>query len=72
MKTLHHGRHNSECISVVLSMQLVQDPETQPATRGWPSIDVGTEIFNGQKPVTAEWTVSDFDVLFVDTPGGAN
>ena len=42
---------------------VLQDPETQPATRAWPSIDVGTEIFNGQGSVTASWIVSDFDVL---------
>ncbi|XP_024402608.1 uncharacterized protein [Physcomitrium patens] len=45
-----------------------QDPETPPATRVWSSIDVGTEIFNGQQPVSAVWTVSDFDVLIMHTP----
>lgn len=50
------------------SPELLQDPETPAASRGWPSIDVGTEIFNGQVAVTAEWTVSDFDVLFIDSP----
>ncbi|KAH8968635.1 hypothetical protein BDL97_03G137900 [Sphagnum fallax] len=29
----------------------------------WPSIDVGTEMFNADNSDTAEWTLSDFDVL---------
>ncbi|KAH8951105.1 hypothetical protein BDL97_09G008900 [Sphagnum fallax] len=40
-----------------------QDPGTEPATRAWPSIDVGTEVYESALPYTAEWTVSDFDVL---------
>ncbi|KAH9569470.1 hypothetical protein CY35_03G135400 [Sphagnum magellanicum] len=40
-----------------------QDPGTEQAIRSWPSIDVGTEMFNADNPDTAEWTVSDFDVL---------
>ncbi|KAL3641465.1 hypothetical protein CASFOL_016433 [Castilleja foliolosa] len=43
-----------------------QDPGTTPATRVWRSINCGTEIYFG-KPVTAEWSVSDFDV-FVPKP----
>lgn len=41
----------------------VQDPGTEPATRAWPSIDVGTEVYESSQPYTALWTVSDFDVL---------
>jgi hypothetical protein len=40
-----------------------QDPGTEQAIRSWPSIDVGTEMFNADNSDTAEWTVSDFDVL---------
>ncbi|PIN11427.1 hypothetical protein CDL12_15966 [Handroanthus impetiginosus] len=40
-----------------------QDPGTKPAKRVWSSIDVGTEIYVSSNGVTAEWTVSDFDVL---------
>eukprot|EP00249_Psilotum_nudum_P000872 c13029_g1_i1 orf=248-1840(+) len=40
-----------------------QDPGTPPARRMWPSVDVGTEIFISEQKQTAEWTVSDFDVL---------
>jgi hypothetical protein len=40
-----------------------QDPGTEPAIRLWPSIDVGTEIFNDANFQAAEWTVSDFDIL---------
>jgi hypothetical protein len=40
-----------------------QDPGTEPALRLWPSIDVGTEIFNDPNFQAAEWTVSDFDIL---------
>ncbi|CAM6055566.1 unnamed protein product [Sphagnum tenellum] len=39
------------------------DPGTEQAIRSWPSIDVGTEMFNADNSDTAEWTVSDFDVL---------
>ncbi|KAG8378509.1 hypothetical protein BUALT_Bualt08G0144500 [Buddleja alternifolia] len=40
-----------------------QDPGTKPAKRIWSSINVGTEIYVSSSGVTAEWTVSDFDVL---------
>ncbi|KAL9173504.1 hypothetical protein ABFS82_03G119400 [Erythranthe guttata] len=40
-----------------------QDPGTKPAKRVWTSINVGTEIYISPSGVTAEWTVSDFDVL---------
>ncbi|WCJ44278.1 hypothetical protein M5689_024954 [Euphorbia peplus] len=40
-----------------------QDPGTKPARRIWSSINVGTEIYVSQSGETAEWTVSDFDVL---------
>ncbi|CAA6653847.1 unnamed protein product [Spirodela intermedia] len=40
-----------------------QDPGTPPARRRWSSIDVGTEIFISGGEETAEWTLSDFDVL---------
>jgi hypothetical protein len=43
----------------------VQDPGTPPATRRWTSIDVGTEIYVSRQTETAEWLVSDFDVLEV-------
>lgn len=29
----------------------------------WTSLNVGTEIYGSQNGETAEWTVSDFDVL---------
>ncbi|KAF3447389.1 hypothetical protein FNV43_RR12575 [Rhamnella rubrinervis] len=40
-----------------------QDPGTDPARRVWSSINVGTEIYVSRNGVTAEWTVSDFDIL---------
>ncbi|KAF5731542.1 hypothetical protein HS088_TW18G00222 [Tripterygium wilfordii] len=40
-----------------------QDPGTKPAKRVWSSINAGTEIYVSQGGETAEWTVSDFDVL---------
>ncbi|XP_057793693.1 uncharacterized protein LOC131010262 [Salvia miltiorrhiza] len=40
-----------------------QDPRTKPAKRVWISINVGTEIYVSPGGVTAEWSVSDFDVL---------
>uniref|UniRef100_A0A2N9ID96 DUF7705 domain-containing protein n=1 Tax=Fagus sylvatica TaxID=28930 RepID=A0A2N9ID96_FAGSY len=42
-----------------------QDPGTEPARRVWSSINVGTEIYVSGRGtgVTAEWTVSDFDIL---------
>ncbi|KAI5355975.1 hypothetical protein L3X38_008870 [Prunus dulcis] len=48
-----------------LSSQLYfyQDPGTKPARRVWSSINVGTEIYVSSPGETAEWTVSDFDVL---------
>ncbi|XP_044512237.1 uncharacterized protein LOC123230165 isoform X2 [Mangifera indica] len=46
-----------------------QDPGTKPARRVWSSINVGTEIYVSQNGETAEWTVSDFDVL---VPKGDN
>ncbi|RVW29112.1 hypothetical protein CK203_096788 [Vitis vinifera] len=47
----------------LLNCYLVQDPGTKPAKRVWTSINVGTEIYVSSKGETAEWTVSDFDVL---------
>ncbi|KAG9456906.1 hypothetical protein H6P81_001414 [Aristolochia fimbriata] len=44
-----------------------QDPGTQPAKRVWTSLNVGTEIYVSQTGQTAEWTVSDFDVLLSET-----
>ncbi|XP_057524941.1 uncharacterized protein LOC130804501 [Amaranthus tricolor] len=40
-----------------------QDPGTTPAKRIWSSINVGTEIYVSNTRETAEWTVSDFDIL---------
>ncbi|OMP01152.1 hypothetical protein COLO4_12110 [Corchorus olitorius] len=40
-----------------------QDPGTKPARRIWSSLNVGTEIYVSRAGETAEWTVSDFDVL---------
>ncbi|KAF4373160.1 hypothetical protein F8388_019342 [Cannabis sativa] len=40
-----------------------QDPGTEPAKRVWFSLNVGTEIYVSRNGETAEWTVSDFDVL---------
>ncbi|KAM5575024.1 hypothetical protein ABKV19_014123 [Rosa sericea] len=40
-----------------------QDPGTEPAKRVWSSINVGTEIYVSSAGETAEWTVSEFDVL---------
>lgn len=40
-----------------------QDPGTKPAKRIWSSINVGTEIYVSRSGETAEWTVSNFDVL---------
>ncbi|VVB08673.1 unnamed protein product [Arabis nemorensis] len=40
-----------------------QDPGSKPAKRVWTSINVGTEIYVSNRQETAEWTVSDFDVL---------
>ncbi|KAL2486674.1 hypothetical protein Adt_31430 [Abeliophyllum distichum] len=41
-----------------------QDPGTTPARRVWTSLDVGTEIFVSDKDEVAEWTLSDFNVIF--------
>ncbi|KAG2697809.1 hypothetical protein I3760_07G123200 [Carya illinoinensis] len=41
-----------------------QDPGTPPARRIWTSIDMGTEIFVSDKEEIAEWTLTDFDVLY--------
>lgn len=46
-----------------ISCYVVQDPGTKPARRIWSSINVGTEIYVSSAGETAEWTVSDFDVL---------
>ncbi|MCO5553917.1 hypothetical protein L7F22_007443 [Adiantum nelumboides] len=43
-----------------------QDPNTTAAPRIWTSLDTGTEIYISQKSETAEWIVSDFDVLSKD------
>ncbi|XP_047329996.1 uncharacterized protein LOC124933608 [Impatiens glandulifera] len=40
-----------------------QDPDSKPAKRIWTSLDVGTEVFVSDKDETAEWTLSDFDVI---------
>ncbi|KAK4391289.1 hypothetical protein Sango_2192200 [Sesamum angolense] len=40
-----------------------QDPGTKLAKRVWSSINVGTEIYVSPNGATAEWTVTDFDVL---------
>ena len=42
---------------------IVQDPGTEPAKRVWSSLNVGTEIYVSHPGETAEWTVSEFDVL---------
>ncbi|MBA0742921.1 hypothetical protein Gogos_005647 [Gossypium gossypioides] len=39
------------------------DPGTKPARRIWSSINIGTEIYVSRTRETAEWSVSDFDVL---------
>lgn len=49
--------------SLLKNVNLVQDPGTQPAKRVWTSLNVGTEIYISRNGETAEWTVSDFDVL---------
>lgn len=55
--------------NIDLQLSLPQDPGTKPARRVWSSINVGTEIYVSQNGETAEWTVSDFDVL---VPKGDN
>uniref|UniRef100_A0A7N0ZZ30 DUF7705 domain-containing protein n=1 Tax=Kalanchoe fedtschenkoi TaxID=63787 RepID=A0A7N0ZZ30_KALFE len=40
-----------------------QDPGTKAAKRVWHSIHVGTEIYVSHSRETAEWFVSDFDIL---------
>ena len=42
---------------------LWQDPGTPSAKRQWPSVDVGTEIYISSESETAQWTVSDFNIL---------
>ncbi|XP_022149996.1 uncharacterized protein LOC111018276 isoform X2 [Momordica charantia] len=49
-----------------------QDPGTKPARRVWKSINVGAEIYISEGGVTAEWSVSDFDVLVPQDPRDAN
>ncbi|RWR90330.1 hypothetical protein CKAN_01942100 [Cinnamomum micranthum f. kanehirae] len=50
-----------------------QDPGTKPARRIWSSINVGTEIYVSRNGETAEWAVSDFDILIPEsvTEGGS-
>lgn len=52
---------------VYLISYFLQDPGSPPARRIWTSINVGTEIYVSRSPQTAEWTVSDFDVLVPET-----
>ncbi|KAL4193195.1 hypothetical protein AMTRI_Chr06g175710 [Amborella trichopoda] len=40
-----------------------QDPGMETARRLWTSLNVGTEIYVSRKSETAQWSVSDFDVL---------
>lgn len=47
-----------------------QDPGTEPAKRVWTSLNVGTEIYVSSRGETAEWTVSDFDVLVPEDVDG--
>lgn len=47
----------------------MQDPGTKPARRVWSSINVGTEVYISKTGDTAEWTVSDFDVLVPEDDG---
>ncbi|KAJ9153434.1 hypothetical protein P3X46_026873 [Hevea brasiliensis] len=44
------------------NLYFYQDPGTKPATRHWPSIDLGTEIYISEDEV-AEWSVSHFDIV---------
>ncbi|KAL4184037.1 hypothetical protein AMTRI_Chr11g158020 [Amborella trichopoda] len=46
-----------------------QDPGTKPARRLWTSLNVGTEIYVSRKSETAQWSVSDFDVLIPSNTG---
>lgn len=48
--------------SFLMYFVITQDPGTKPARRVWSSINVGTEIYV-DAGVTAEWSVSDFDIL---------
>ncbi|XP_023535715.1 uncharacterized protein LOC111797062 isoform X2 [Cucurbita pepo subsp. pepo] len=48
-----------------------QDPGTKPARRIWTSINVGTEIYISEG-ATAEWSVSDFDVIVPPDARDAN
>lgn len=45
----------------------MQEPDTPPALRVWPSVDVGTEVYVSSQPATAEWTISDFDILITSS-----
>ncbi|KAL5559828.1 hypothetical protein UlMin_036039 [Ulmus minor] len=47
-----------------------QDPGTDPARRVWSSLNVGTEIYVSRQGETAEWSVSDFDVLVPEDNNG--
>lgn len=49
-----------------LVILLMQDPGTKAAKRVWTSINVGTEIYISSQGATAEWSVSDFDVLILE------
>lgn len=55
-------------INYVSSDELIleQDPGTPPARRLWPSLDVGTEIYVSREGETAEWELSDFDIIIPD------
>ncbi|KAF8404633.1 hypothetical protein HHK36_009521 [Tetracentron sinense] len=57
------------------NLELFEDQGTRPAKRVWSSINVGTEIYVCPTGETAEWTVSDFDVLvpeYVTRDGGGD
>ncbi|KAI4333452.1 hypothetical protein L6164_018263 [Bauhinia variegata] len=45
------------------SLYFYQDPGTEPVVRRWPSVNVGTEIYISESGQTAEWTVSNFDII---------
>ncbi|KAL0540472.1 hypothetical protein IC582_020478 [Cucumis melo] len=52
-----------------------QDPGTKAGRRIWTSINVGVEIYKldiGSERATAEWSVSDFDVIVPVGAGDAN
>lgn len=62
---LQDGPYNYRALMGAMLLYFAQDPGTKPARRVWSSINVGTEIYVSRSGpgVTAEWTVSDFDVL---------